>query len=184
MNERRAVDLVMKMMAIPGVSGREGPVAEFIQDELRRAGIADSQVTVDDMHRRSPFGGEAGNLLCKLPGTARGPRRLLMAHLDTVPLCEGSRPLVRGGIVRSGNADTALGADNRGGASVLLVTALELAERGLPHPPLTFFWPVQEEVGLNGARFVKLSLLGRPKLAFNWDGGCTVGRDDWRHGGV
>ena len=171
-NEKRAIDLVMKMMAIPGVSGREGPVAEFIQGKLRRAGVADARVTVDDMHRRSPFGGEAGNLLCKLPGTARAPRRLLMAHIDTVPLCEGSRPLLRGGIVRSGNADTALGADNRGGASVLLVAALELAERGLPHPPLTFVWPVQEEVGLNGARFVKLSHLGRPKLAFNWDGGA------------
>jgi tripeptide aminopeptidase len=38
---------------------------------------------------------------------------------------------------------------------------------------LTFFWPVQEEVGLFGARFAPLKLLGKPKLAFNWDGGAV-----------
>jgi tripeptide aminopeptidase len=170
-DETRAIDLVMKMMAIPGVSGREGPVADFIRGELRRAGIAESHVASDNVHRQSPFGGEVGNLICKLPGTERRPRRLLVAHIDTVPLCEGSRPTLRGGIVKSGNAKTALGADNRAGASALLVAALELAKRGLAHPPVTFFWPVQEEVGLNGARFVKLAHLSRPKLAFNWDGG-------------
>lgn len=169
-DESRAVELVLGMMPIPGVSGREAPVAEFIDRTLRHAGIPADAIQTDDAYRRSPFGGEAGNLICTLPGTVRSGRRLLMAHIDTVPLCEGSRPVVRGGIVRSGNPQTALGADNRAGASILLVTALELASRGLPHPPLTFFWPVQEEVGLNGARFVRLSDLGRPKLAFNWDG--------------
>lgn len=170
-DETRAVDLVMKMMAIPGVSGREGPVSDFLQKQLRRARIPSSHVKVDNVYKQSPFGGEAGNLICKLPGTVRGPRRLLMAHIDTVPLCEGSRPVMRRGIVKSGNRETALGADNRAGASAVLVAALEIARRGLAHPPLTFFWPVQEEVGLNGARFVKLSHLGGPKLAFNWDGG-------------
>jgi tripeptide aminopeptidase len=41
----------------------------------------------------------------------------------------------------------------------------------LPHPPLTLFWPVQEEIGLVGARHVSLAKLGRPRLCFNWDGG-------------
>jgi tripeptide aminopeptidase len=41
----------------------------------------------------------------------------------------------------------------------------------LPHPPLTFAWLIQEEVGLFGARYVRLASLGKPKLAFNWDGG-------------
>ena len=46
--------------------------------------------------RRSPQGGQIGNLVCKLPGTQPGPRRLLMAHVDTVPLCRGARPVRRG----------------------------------------------------------------------------------------
>ena len=64
-----------------------------------------------------------------------------------------------------------LGGDDRAGVAVILSTALAILRRGLPHPPLTFFWPIQEEVGLHGAHYVQLNLLGRPKLAFNWDGG-------------
>jgi tripeptide aminopeptidase len=66
---------------------------------------------------------------------------------------------------------TGLGADDRAGVAVVLNTALEILERGLPHPRLTFCWFVQEEVGLHGSRQVKQSLLARPRLAFNWDGG-------------
>jgi tripeptide aminopeptidase len=48
-------------------------------------------------------------------------------------------------------------------------------QRGdLPHPPLTILWTVQEEAGLFGARHVKKSLLGNPKLAFNFDGGSSA----------
>jgi tripeptide aminopeptidase len=36
------------------------------------------------------------------------------------------------------------------------------------------FWPVQEEIGLYGARFVSLPKLGNPKLCFNWDGGSAA----------
>jgi tripeptide aminopeptidase len=47
-------------------------------------------------------------------------------------------------------------------------------EKKLPHPPLTFCWFVQEEIGLQGARCVDKGLLEAPKLAFNWDGGSPV----------
>jgi tripeptide aminopeptidase len=53
----------------------------------------------------------------------------------------------------------------------LLATALEILRRKIPHPPLTFFWTVQEEVGLHGARHARLGMLGNPRLAFNFDGG-------------
>jgi tripeptide aminopeptidase len=38
---------------------------------------------------------------------------------------------------------------------------------------LTFLWTVQEEVGLQGARLLNQSLLGKIALAFNWDGGAA-----------
>jgi tripeptide aminopeptidase len=48
-------------------------------------------------------------------------------------------------------------------------------QRGrLEHPPLTLLWTVQEEVGLHGARFAKIGLLGKPALAFNFDGGSPA----------
>jgi tripeptide aminopeptidase len=158
------------MLEIPGKSGQEGRVIEFITSALREAGVPESAIMTDDVNRKSPAGGEVGNLIVKLPGTRRGPRRLLMAHVDTVPLCVGAQPIVDGDVIRSADPATALGADDRAGACVLLNAAREIFRRGLPHPPLTFFWPVQEEIGLYGARFVSVAKLGNPKLCFNWDG--------------
>ncbi len=169
-NERSAVDLVMQMMAIPGKSGQETRIAEFIVDRLKRAGVGDLAIAFDTAHRKSPIGGEVGNLIVKLPGS--GPRRLLMGHIDTVPLCVGAQPVRNGEWIRSRDRTTALGGDNRAGAAVVLNAGLTLLERGLPHPPLTLFFPVQEEVGLIGARNVSTGKLGKPKLCFNWDGGA------------
>lgn len=171
----RAFKHVMQLMAIPGKTGREAEVAEFLIHHLRRAGAPAKAIAADSAHKRSPIpAGQLGNLVMKLPGTIRGPRRLLSAHLDTVPICVGSKPVRRGNIVRSADPHTGLGADNRAGCAVLLTAALAILERKLPHPPLTFCWFVQEETGLHGSRNVSKGLLGNPKLAFNWDGGSPV----------
>jgi len=168
---RRALDLVIKLMAIPGRSGDEAGVAGFIERRLREAGAPAAAVRRDAVHRRTPVGGNTGNLVLRLRGTRRAPRRMLSAHMDTVPICLGARPVLRGKRIHSADPSTGLGADDRAGVAVVLATALEILTRRLPHPPLTFCWFVQEEVGLHGSRRVTKSLLGRPRLAFNWDGG-------------
>lgn len=169
----RVLDLFLRMVAIPGKSGQEAGVVEFITRELIAAGLPASAISTDDAHRRSPIGGDTGSLIVKLPGTKRASRRLLMAHMDTVPLCVGCRPVLNGKTVRSADPKTALGGDDRAGACVVLNAALEILRRRLPHPPVTFFWPVQEEIGLYGARLVRTAALGNPKLCFNWDGGAA-----------
>ena len=169
--ESAELELVQELMAIPGKSCQERGVVDFVRQRLLRAGLPESALLVDDSQTRSPYGGDTGSLIVKLPGKKRGPRRLLMAHLDTVPLCVGCQPVRDGDVIRSANPATALGADNRGGVAVLLHTLLEILRQDLPHPPVTFFWPIQEEIGLLGARHVKITDLGHPKLCFNWDGG-------------
>jgi tripeptide aminopeptidase len=166
-----ALARVLRLMAIQGLSGEETEIAAAVKQELLDAGVPPDTIMHDRAHLHSPIGGKIGNLICKLPGTYKAPRRLLMAHLDTVPICAGTRPIVEGDYVRSANPATGLGADDRAGVAVVLTAALEIIKRRLPHPPLTFFWPVQEEVGLFGARHGELKHLGGPKLAFNWDGG-------------
>ncbi len=171
----RALADVMELMAIAGPSRQERLVRQHVERQLLDAGAPPRWLQMDRAHEASP--GEVGNLILKLPGTRRGPRRMLMAHLDTVPLCVGSRPVLEKstasprGVVRSADENTALGADNRAGAAVLLTAARAILGQSLDHPPLTFLWTVQEEIGLCGAEHVDLALLGRPKLAFNWDGG-------------
>jgi tripeptide aminopeptidase len=169
--DQDAVDLVLQLMAIPGESGEEAGVAQFIETQLLAAGADPKWLKYDTAHRRTKIAGKVGNLCLKIPGTAAGPRRLLMAHMDTVPICVGAVPVRQGDIVRSKDPATGLGADDRAGVAVVLQTALRLLKSGQPHPPLTFLWTIQEEVGLHGARHLRPAMLGNPKLAFNWDGG-------------
>lgn len=169
-----ALRMVMEMMAIDGRSGEEAAIMDYVCGKLTEAGIPPKAIALDDAHRRSPLGGQVGNLILKLPGTIRGPRRMLAAHLDTVPMCVGSRPVRKRGRVVSANKLTGLGADDRSGAAVLLTTALAIVRSRLPHPPLTLLWTVQEEAGLFGARHVRISKLGKPRLAFNFDGGSPA----------
>lgn len=173
-DEQAAIERVMTLMAIRGKSCEEGAVVRHITGELKKAGLPKSAIAIDQVYKKSPAGGEVGNLIVTIPGTVRGPRRLLMAHLDTVPLCVGSKPVRKGKEITSADPETALGGDDRSGATVLLTAILEIIKQGLPHPPLTLFWPVQEEIGLYGARYVNLPKLGNPKLCFNWDGGSAA----------
>jgi tripeptide aminopeptidase len=162
--------LLLDLLAIPAGSGHEGPVAEFVKKQLVTAGVPASAFKADQAHKKSIHKGEQGNLVLKLPGTIRGPRRMLSAHLDTVPICVGAKSVKRGRKIVAADSSTGLGGDDRAGVAVLLSTALAIVRNKLPHPPLTFLWTVQEESGLHGARHVGLSLLGKPQLAFNFDG--------------
>ncbi|MBS0203512.1 MAG: M20/M25/M40 family metallo-hydrolase [Planctomycetes bacterium] len=169
-DESAAISLAMDLMAIPGRSRQESGVAEFLRSRLLQAGVCADYIQFDTAHRRIPGGGEVGNLIIKLPGTRKGPRRLLMAHMDTVPICVGCQPVRDGDQIRSANSRTGLGGDDRAGVAVVMTAVLELIRQGLSHPPLTLFFPVQEEIGLYGARFVSTQKLGSPKYCFNWDG--------------
>ena len=57
----RAERLVLRMMAIPGRSSREGRMMKFIRSQLHKAGVPESALHADGAHLRSPFGGEVGN---------------------------------------------------------------------------------------------------------------------------
>ncbi|MEN1681319.1 MAG: M20/M25/M40 family metallo-hydrolase [Planctomycetota bacterium] len=189
-----ALDLVMRLMAIPGRSGSEGRVMQTIVDTLVEAGTPAEAITFDSANQRSAFRtaegmpGESGNLIVQLPGRGAGrdlPRRMLSSHADTVPICVGCKPERRGDLVVSTDPKTGLGGDDRAGCAVVLATALALLQSEADHPPLTLLWTVQEEVGLHGARNVEVEKLGGPALAFNFDGGSpaklTVGATGgWR----
>jgi tripeptide aminopeptidase len=174
-----AIDLVMELLSLPGKSGEERAVADCVVQKLKAAGVPDSAMSFDDAHKQSPIGGQVGNLVVKLPGTIPGPRRLLMAHMDTVPLCAGAKPVRKGNKIISSDPTTALGGDDRAGIAVILNTVVTLLKDNIPHPPLSLLFAVQEEIGLVGVKHLNTKKLGGPKLCFNWDGGnaalATIG---------
>ena len=175
-HEERALDLVMELMAVPGPSCQERAIADKVTQILLSAGVPAENIVHDSAHKKTPLPGEVGNLIVKLPstqrhGTPRQPRIMLSAHLDTVPLCVGCQPRRSKGYILSSNPDSGLGGDDRAGVAVVLVALLELLESRTPHPPLTLCFFVQEEIGLQGSRHLGTAKLGKPAMAFNFDGG-------------
>jgi tripeptide aminopeptidase len=180
-----ATDLLMRLLAVEGVTGREKNIARAIQAALKEAGVLPRHIRYDDANSRIPVPTQTGNLIAELPGTKPGPRLLFMTHMDTVPLCAGAVPVRKGNkIVPEG--ETALGGDNRTGCAVLISLIDTLVKNELPHPPLTFLFTVREESGLFGARHLDPAILGGPAMGFNFDGRSAsditigaVGADRW-----
>ncbi len=166
---QNALDHLLDLLSIEGMSGREYRVTEVIEGKLADAGCHKSWMITDDAHRRLGAGFETGNLIVTLPGSVRAPRILFSAHMDTVPLCCGAVPEIRETRVEARD-DTGLGGDDRSGCAALVVLAEILLQKDIPHPPVTFLFLVAEENGLNGSRMVRLQDLGDPVMGFNLDG--------------
>jgi tripeptide aminopeptidase len=168
-DDRWAVDLLLRLLSVEGVTGRERAIGAEVVAALTELGVPPSAVRYDGAERRIPLPTEDGNLVVTLDGDASLPRRLFMAHRDTVPLCAGARPRREGDrIVPAG--DTALGGDDRAGVACLITMVATLLRHRLPRPPLTLLFTVREESGLWGARCVDRGLLGGPAQGFNVDG--------------
>ena len=165
----RALSHLMDLLAVEGPTGKESKVVQTITEKLMAAGCKKSWIKTDDAHKRLGEGFEIGNLIVKLPGTLKAPRIMFSAHMDTVPLCRGAEPLIKGSrIVAKG--PTGLGGDDRSGCAAIVTLAETLLKHRIPHPPITLLFPIAEENGLHGSRMVRFSDLGHPVMGFNLDG--------------
>lgn len=174
----QSIKIVLELLAIPGPSCEEQRVIGYLRKKLVSAGLSEDNLYIDRAHQKSPYGGECGNLIVNLPGSIRGSRRLLSAHIDTVSVCVGSKPVVKEDRIVS-VSQAGVGADNRSGVAVVLYAALKILQEKLSHPPLTLLFTVQEERGSHGAHFAEISHFGEPQLCFTWDGfnpeNCYIG---------
>jgi tripeptide aminopeptidase len=185
-NEDDAIDRLMRLLAVEGVTGQEEAIGRAVVNELVKAGVRRKWIRFDRANERIPLPTQTGNLIVTMPGTRRGPRRLFMTHLDTVPLCAGAVPVRKGGRIHP-KGRTALGGDNRTGCACLVNAVATLLGRKLPHAPMTVLFTVREESGLWGARFVNRAELGKPVMGFNVDGSSpreitigAVGAERWQ----
>ena len=168
-----ALQRFLTITAIPGGSGDEAAVAQGITKLLHEAGVQPDQICFDGAEQRTRIPGNCGNMIVTLKGNGSGPRTLLSAHMDTVPICVGSQPIVEGDEVRS-SIDTGLGADDRSGCGAILTAIIERLKIGdEKFPPAVISFLIQEEVGLEGARHLDVSKVGNVDRAFNFDGGTV-----------
>ncbi|TAN36735.1 MAG: M20/M25/M40 family metallo-hydrolase [Verrucomicrobia bacterium] len=183
----RAQEHLLGLLQIPGLSGDEVAVANGIERCLHAAGCKKTWIRRMPVRPPLPKHFQMGNLVIQLPGTFAAPRRMFLAHMDTVPLCREAQPVIKQGRVVARGKTTALGADNRAGVAALVTVAETILRNKLPHPPLTFLFTVGEEVGLYGAKSVRSADVGRPAYAFNFDSGRpeeiitgAIGAERWR----
>src|SRR5579884_1895210 len=91
-----AADRLLRYLAVEGITGQEKAIGQAVVADLTAAGVRRSWLRFDRANEQIPLPTQTGNLIVTLPGTRRGPRRLFVKHLDTVPLCAGARPVRRG----------------------------------------------------------------------------------------
>ncbi len=168
-NKDKALTHLLDLLAVEGLGGQEAKVAEAITKKLKTAGCKAAWIKTDDAHKRLGKDFETGNLIVKLPGTAKALRIMFSAHMDTVPLCKGAEPVLKGNRVVS-KGKTGLGGDDRSGCAAIVTMVETLLQHKLPHPPITLLFPIAEENGLHGSRMARIKDLGSPAMGFNLDG--------------
>jgi tripeptide aminopeptidase len=154
--------LFLELVQIDSLSRRELAISERLAGEMEVLG---GGVSFDDAG--VAVGGEVGNLVARIPGTADAPAMLLCAHMDTVEPGAGVKPVVEGDVVRS-DGTTVLGGDDKSGVAIICEVVRVCRELGLTHPPIDVVFTVCEEVGLLGAKHLDLSLVGA-KRGFVFD---------------
>ncbi len=158
----RLKTLFLELVQIDSLSRREGAISRRLADEMAALGGTAAFDRAGDA-----VGGEVGNLIARIPGTADAPAMLLCAHMDTVEPGAGVKPVVDGDVIRS-DGTTVLGGDDKSGVAIICEVVRVCRERGLPHPPIDVVFTVCEEVGLLGARHLDLSLVAA-KRGFVFD---------------
>lgn len=146
-NRDRLVNDFLELVTVPGATRNERAIADKIKSELAEMNL---EAVEDDAAEK--VNGNAGNLIVNIPGNVEGaPSLLFAAHMDTVGLAEGVKPVIEDGYIKS-DGTTALGGDNRAGVAEILEAVREIKENNLPHGDLQLLFTVAEEGGLLGAR--------------------------------
>jgi tripeptide aminopeptidase len=154
----------LELVQIDSLSRKEGRIAEKLARDLRELG-ADIEFDAAG----TAVGGETGNLIAHVPGTADAPALLLCAHMDTVTPGEGVKPVVEGDIIRT-DGTTVLGGDDKSGVAIVCECVRVCRERSLRHPPIDVVFTICEEIGLLGARHLDLGMVrARRGLVFDSD---------------
>jgi tripeptide aminopeptidase len=171
-NPERLCQTFEQLAGVASPSFHEGAIARLLTGWFEALGATVEQ---DDASRAT--GGDAGNLIIRLPANRHGGAALLLsAHMDTVNPAQGVRPLLRDGVFTSAG-DTVLGADDKSGIAQIVEVVRCLREGDLAHPPLEIVLSVCEEVGLLGAKHLDCSRLqAREGLVLDTSGVGSVAR--------
>lgn len=150
-NEERLIGLFLDLCRINAPALQERRCVDWTRQYLEQIGL---EVWEDEAGSR--IGGDANNLIAKLPGNLPGaPRIYLSAHFDTVEPTEGLTIIERDGVFYS-DGSTILGADDKAGMAPAIEAVQTILESGEPHGDVYLLLTCAEEIGLKGAEVLPI----------------------------
>ena len=170
-NSKRLTEIFLDLISISAVSKEEKPVAGYIKNFLAELGIN----SIED-NAGKIVGGNTGNIIAKLNGSAGTEPIAFAAHMDTVKPTAGINPHIEDGRIVS-DGSTILGADNRAGIAIILYTIETIVKEALPAAGFEAVFTIGEETGLFGSTNLDKSKVSS-KTAYildsSSDPGCYV----------
>ena len=163
MQNQRLLQTILELVQIDSESRNERGVADYVTAKLNALGY-----TVQEDDAGAHIGGNAGNVIAYHAGTGKGKSVLFCAHMDTVALGNGVKPVVQDGAVYS-DGTTVLGGDDKAGIAAILEALTAMHESETAHGPIQVVFTVAEEVGLLGAKHLALDSLAPVDAAFFFD---------------
>jgi tripeptide aminopeptidase len=154
----------LEMVAAPSHSLKERALADLCLKKLRDLGLEAEEDGAGPL-----IGGDAGNIVARLPGKPGVEPVLFSAHLDRVsnPGVINARVLeAEDRIVSDGT--TILGADDASGLAAILDGLRRVKEDGVEHGEVELVLTVAEEIGLQGSRRLDYSKI-KSRTAFVLD---------------
>lgn len=140
----------VQLVTTPSESSHEGAVARLVAHELSQMGF---ETYFDDTTAQT--GSDSGNLIAFKPGKRDRQPIIFSCHLDTVTPGIGIVPQIRDDCFYS-SGTTILGSDDKAGIASLLEATRQIMEENQEHGDLTYLFTVSEEIGLLGAKSVRL----------------------------
>lgn len=157
-----------ELVRVDSASGKERAIADMLRSKLQTLGFS-----VHEDNAGSSFGGDTGNLIAVLEGTA--PRSIMFcSHMDRVANGLNIQPVEKDGRLCT-DGSTILAADDVSGICAILDGIRRVLKSEKAHPRIEVVFTVGEEANLWGGRYLDLSQL-QSKLCYVFDSPGTLGR--------
>lgn len=164
-NKDRLVHEFLEIVRVDSLTLKERAMADFLKGKLGELGLS-----VEEDRAGEPHGGEAGNVIGVLEGTAEKEPVMLLAHMDRVTPGIGIKPVIENGVIKS-DGTTILGSDDGAGIAIILEALRVIKEKNIPHGRIEVVFTIAEEGGLLGAKGLDTGKLAAKRgLVFDSNG--------------
>lgn len=139
------VKLLQELINIKSPFFEEAQIIEYLRGRLSYYNRL--QTEIHSFEEKIITGFKGSNLVVRLPGKGTGPRMLLNAHVDTVPLCDGWTVDPYAGIEKEGRVYGLGALDMKAGVVICIFLLEALVEAGIELSGDIVFTAVSDEEG-------------------------------------